>query len=423
MTKIKAHSLIGRITSELMLKAWKNVKRNRGAAGIDKVTIEQFNEDLDTNLLTLMKELKSGTYQPIPVRREHISKGVGKVGTRPIGIPGVRCRVAQEVIRLLINPIFEKIFHNNSYGFRPGRNCHQAVNSVLQLMYKGYIHIVDADIKGFFDNIPHHHIMAAVSAEIADGKVLNLIEKFLKAGVMEDGVLHPSTKGTAQGGVISPLLSNAVLNHLDHKLSKHGYEFVRYADDFVVMCKTNTQAKSALVFVKTIIEDDLELSLSPEKTKISSSREGFNFLGFHIKKGRLTMGEKAVEKFKAKIRELTTRSHNYSQQVIEKLNRVIRGTLNYFVTPFSCITQFRKLDGWFRKRLRCLKYKRISRKDNLRLKTKTFIRKGHLMCQDVFIVLKAKVVGSPTWATGLADTLSRGTALAGSPAARKMHIR
>lgn len=397
--KIKAHSLIGRITSTLMYKAWRNVKRNRGAAGVDKITVEMFEANLEVNLLTLMQELKAGNYKPIPLRRHYIPKGIGKQGVRPLGIPAVRCRVAQEVVRLLINPIFEKIFHNHSYGFRPGRNCHQAVRKVIELTKQGYTHVVDADIKGFFDNIPHHLIMKAMTSEIADGKVLTLIERFLTAGVMEEDKLYPTTKGTPQGGVISPLLANAVLNHLDQKLSEQGYNFVRYADDFVVLSRTEPQAESALTFTTSIIEEDLKLELSKEKTKISSSNTGFNFLGFLIKRGRLEMAEKATEKFKAKIRLITKRSYNYSREVVEKLNRVIRGTLNYFVTPLSNKKQFTKLDGWIRKRLRCMKYKRISRKDNFRLKVKALKKTGFLMCLDLFATIKEKLVDSHTWAT------------------------
>lgn len=397
--KVKAHSLTGRITSTLMYKAWKNVKRNRGAAGIDKVTIKMFETNLESNLITLMRELKAGTYEPIPLRRHYISKGIGKQGLRPLGIPTVRCRVAQEVVRLLISPIYEKVFHNHSYGFRPGRNCHQAVRNVIELTNQGYTHVVDADIKGFFDNIPHHLIMKAMTSEIADGKVLTLIERFLKAGVMEEGTLYPTTKGTPQGGVISPLLANAVLNHLDQKLNEQGYHFVRYADDFVVMSQTETQAESALAFIKSIIEEDLELELSKEKTKISSSCTGFNFLGFLIKRGRLEMGKKAMEKFKTKVRLLTKRSYNYSKDVVEKLNQVTRGTLNYFVTPLSNKRQFDKLDCWIRKRLRCMKYKRISRKDNFRLKVKALKKTGFLMCLDLFSTIKEKLVASHTWAT------------------------
>lgn len=191
------------------------------------------------------------------------------------------------------------------------------------------------------------------------------------------------------------------MNYLDHKLSERNYHFVRYADDFVVLCRTKSQAESALAFIKSVIENDLELELSPEKTKLSSSNEGFNFLGFLVKRGRLQMGEKAIEKFKAKVRMITTRSHNYSKEVVEKLNRVTRGTLNYFTTPVSNSEQFKKLDGWIRKRLRCMKYKRISRRDNLRLKVKALRKTGFLMCLDLFAMIKTKLVNSHSWATVL----------------------
>ena len=202
MAKIKAHSLTGRITETLMLTAFRNVKRNRGAAGIDKVSIRLFEKNLLQNLLALMRELKSRTFKPLPLRRVWIPKGDGK--TRPLGIPAVRDRIAQEVLRLLLSPLFEPIFHDDSYGFRAARNCHGAVQRVLELHRQGYTHVLDADIKGFFDNIPHAVIMAGVAAEVADGNILGLVERFLKAGVMEEGVFRPTMLGTPQGGVITP---------------------------------------------------------------------------------------------------------------------------------------------------------------------------------------------------------------------------
>lgn len=212
-----------------MEEAFKAVKRNRGTAGIDKITIDLYAKHACTNLENLMRVLKDRSYEPKPLRRVYIPKGKGKM--RPLGIPTVQCRIAQEVVRRLINPIFERKFHDNSYGFRPGRNCHQAIYKVDEYLNEGYFYIVDADIKGFFDNIPHKLIMAEVASEIADGNILGLIEKFLKSGVMEEGQLRPTTKGTPQGGVISPLLANIVLNPFDHELEQAGYKFVRYADD------------------------------------------------------------------------------------------------------------------------------------------------------------------------------------------------
>jgi RNA-directed DNA polymerase len=230
--KFKVHSLTGRITYELMFSAYKAVKKNRGAAGIDRISIENYAENLESNLSELMQELKERTFQPIPLKRVYIPKGPGSKELRPLGIPTVKCRIAQEVVRRLINSTFDKQFHQNSFGFRPGRNCHQAVECLLEHIQLGYEYVLDADIKGFFDNIPHTLIMDSVKAKIADGNILYLIERFLKSGVMEEGKLKPTTKGTCQGGVISPLLANIVLNHLDWHMDKIGYKIIRYADDW-----------------------------------------------------------------------------------------------------------------------------------------------------------------------------------------------
>ncbi len=380
--KLKVYSLTGRITEEMMLKAFKAVKKNRGAAGIDKISISMFESNLTENLLSLMRELKQGTYQPIPLRRVHIPKGKGK--TRPLGIPTVKCRVAQEVIRRVINPTFESRFHNNSFGFRNGRNCHQAVERLFEYAKQGYRYVVDVDIKGFFDNIPHNLIMESISARISDGNILRLINKFLNSGVMENEKITPTVKGTCQGGVISPLLSNIVLNHLDWFLEGQGLLFVRYADDFVVLCKTKPEAERALDLVRTFLKK-MELEDSPEKTKIRHFSEGFDFLGYTIKSRSVQMRSKSKEKFMDTIRNITTRSHNLNKEVIEKLNRVIRGTVNYFGAHFSTMkTTFYKLDRWIRKRIRCMKYKRISLEDNWRCKI-TYIKKmGLLSCSDLY---------------------------------------
>lgn len=379
--KSKEHSLTGRITDVLMLEAFKAVKKNRGSAGIDKVSIKMYESNLKDNLLSLMRDLKQGTYQPIPLRRKHISKGDGK--TRPLGIPAVRCRIAQEVVRRLINPIFESRFHKNSYGFRPGRNCHQAIEQSLEFVQQGYRYIVDVDIKGFFDNITHNLIMESVAAKISDGNILNLIEKFLTSGVMEEGKFIPTTKGTPQGGVISPILANIALNHLDWFLEENGYHFVRYADDFLVMCKTKPEAERALEIIQSFLTE-MGLETSPQKTKICHYSEGFNFLGFTIKACSIQMRIKSREKFENKIREITTRSHNLDKEVIEKLNRVIRGTVNYFGTTFSTMKSvFRELDRWIRRRIRCMKYKRINKIDNHYLLNKHIKQMGLLSCYDL----------------------------------------
>jgi len=383
--KRKVHSLTGRIDLRLMHQAFKAVKRNRGAAGIDKVSIKMFDANLDENIAALMKDLKAGTFRPRPLRRKMISKGPGTTKLRPLGIPVVRDRVAQEVIRRLLAPIFEPQFHDASFGFIPKRNCHQAIERVLELHGQGYRVVLDADIQGFFDQIPHKVIMAAVAAEVADGNILRLVEKFLTAGVMENGVFKPTTVGTPQGGVVSPLLANIVLNHLDWKLHEAGYRFARYADDFVVVCQTNEQAQEALTLVEQVLHTDLGLTLSPDKTKITTYGKGYEFLGFFLSSRSRRMRDKSVQKFKAKVRELTIRKHNLDQKAIEKLNRVIRGTAQYFGTSFSTNRwNFQKLDSWIRMRLRSMKLNRKNYNDNRKLRVGYFRRKLGLLTMEQF---------------------------------------
>lgn len=385
MTKIKVHSLTGRITPRLMQQAFQAVKRNRGAAGVDKVSIKLFAANLEENLTALMRELKTGTFRPRPLRRVHIPKGPGTTKLRPLGIPVVRDRVAQEVIRRLLAPIFEPQFHEHSYGFIPGRNCHQAIERVLELHRQGHRVVLDADIQGFFDNLSHRVIMGAVRAEVADGNILNLVERFLTAGVMEDGVFTPTTLGTPQGGVISPLLANIVLNRLDCRLHAAGYRFVRYADDFVVLCQTGPQAQEALALVKQVLEGELGLALSAEKTKITTYGKGYDFLGFHLSSRSRRMRDKSVQKFKAKMREITERHRNLDRTVIGKLNQVIRGTANYFATGFStCRWMFQKLDSWIRMRLRAMKLKRKNYNDNHKLRIGYFRRQLGLLTLEEF---------------------------------------
>lgn len=385
MKKIKVHSLTGRITPQIMRQAFQAVKRNRGAAGVDKVSIKMFEANLEENLTALLRELKTGIFRPLPLRRVHIPKGPGSKKLRPLGIPVVRDRVAQEVIRRLLAPIFEPQFHEHSFGFIKGRNCHQAIEQVLEFHRGGHLVVLDADIQGFFDNLSHRIIMAAVAAEVADGNILRLVEGFLTAGVMEEGVFKPTTVGTPQGGVISPLLANIVLNHLDWRLHTAGFRFVRYADDFVVLCQSHQQAQEALALVRQLLEADLGLTLSPEKTKITTYGKGYEFLGFFLSSHSRRMRDKSVQKFKTKVRELTVRHHNLDQQVIEKLNRVIRGTANYFAADFAtCRWGFQKLDSWIRMRLRCMKLKRKNYSDNYKLRVGYFRRKLGLLTLEEF---------------------------------------
>ena len=385
--KIKHHSLTGRINLRLMHEAFRAVKRNKGKAGVDRVSIEMFAQHLDQNLTSLMRDLKEGTFQPRPVRRVLIPKGGGKM--RPLGIPTVRDRVAQEVLRRLLSPLFEPLFHDDSYGFRPGRSCHMAVERVLEVWRDGHRFVLDADITGFFDRIPHAVIMRGLTNVVADGNILTLVERFLAAGVLEDGVVLSTTLGTPQGGVLSPLLANIALNFLDWQLDELGYRFVRYADDFVVLCRTERQAKEAREAVERFVES-LGLALSPEKTHVTTFRKGFAFLGFDLTSYGVKMRAKSVEKFKTRMRELTVRNHNLDAQKVEKLNVVVRGVARYFGSHFStCVHQFRDLDEWLRMRLRCMRLKRKSRTANCRIKIKHLRRRGCRFLSDYLVLIRA----------------------------------
>lgn len=359
-----------------MHAAFLKVKRNKGRPGVDGVTIEMFEANLSQNLQALMFDLKHrGHYHASPLLRVYIPKGKGKK-MRPLGIPIVRDRVAQEVIRALLEPIFDPTFVESSFGFRPGRNAHQAIEEILRAYHEGNTVVVEVDIQAFFDNIPHDLIIDLVAERVADGNILQIIREFLTAEIIEDGVSHPVTLGTPQGGVISPLLANIVLDVLDQRLIQAGFRLIRYADDFVILCPNLASAEQALALTIQIL-DSLSLSVSPEKTLVTPFWKGFNFLGFQIARRTVSVRLKSVEKFKDKVRSLTIRSQNLDQKVIVDLNRVIIGFAHYFAPPFSTVEeQFHLLDCWIRMRLRCMKYKRISRGNNRRLPNKNIARMG-----------------------------------------------
>jgi group II intron reverse transcriptase/maturase len=382
----KAHSLIGRIDIDLLRHAFKTVKRNRGAAGVDKVSIQMFAANLEDNLHALMRELKDGSFEPLPLLRVFIPKNREQTEFRPLGIPVVRDRVAQEVLRRLLNPVFEPSFHSASFGFIAGRNAHMAIDHALDLHRQGCKFVVDADIKGFFDNLPHEKIMEAIRSRVADGKVLTLLERFLRCGVLENGRLLATTRGTPQGGVISPLLANIVLNQLDWQLDKLGYRFARYADDFVILCKSRPEAEEALICATAALAQ-LGLSLSPEKTKVTTYGKGYSFLGFVLSSRSRRIRAKSLEKFKDNVRALTVRSHNFDLDVIERLNALIRGVGRYFATPFATNReQFHKLDSWVRMRLRAQKFKRKNSNDNGRIRIRTFVQVlGLLTLESLYV--------------------------------------
>jgi group II intron reverse transcriptase/maturase len=419
--KQKFHSLTGRITFALMQDAFRAVKRNKGKAGVDRICIEGFARHLDQNLAALMRDLKDGSFRPAPVLRKYIDKGGGK--KRPLGIPTVRDRVAQEVLRRRLSPLFEPLFHDNSHGFRPGRSCHTAMEQLLDIWRTGHRHVLDADISGFFDNIRHDIVLRGLRNVVADGNILNLVEKFLTAGVMEDGVLQTTTLGTPQGGVLSPLLANIALNFLDWRLEELGLRFVRYADDFVVLCRTELQAKEAQTRIESFLTE-LGLTLSPTKTRITTFLKGFTFLGFDVQSHSVKMRAKSVENFKAKIREITTRNHNLDASTIVKLNSVMRGVQRYFGTWFStCVTQFRDLDEWVRMRLRCQKLKRKSRTHNCWIQDAYFARKGLVTLSTLLRQTRQTIRGcsSSEAIPSSAKNRRKTRPAVGPPGARKTH--
>jgi RNA-directed DNA polymerase len=372
----KFHTLTGLIDMPRMYRAFKKVKQNRGKAGIDRVSIEMFEANLEQNLASLMYDLKHRShYHAAPLRRAYISKGGGKL--RPLGIPIVRDRVAQEVVRAILEPIFEPTFSEFSFGFRPRRNAHQAIEALDAIHLEGFTWVVDADIVSFFDNIPHELILNLLAERVADGNILGIVREFLAAGVLEDLQFIQTTSGTPQGGVISPLLANITLNVLDQRLTQQGYRFVRFADDFVVLCQNEAAAKQALDFVARILQDELGLSLSPEKTKVTTFVKGFDFLGFHLTRRKASVRQKSIAKLKDRVRLITTRSHNLDDEVVRKLNRVLIGFANYFTIPRATLKeQFRELDYWIRHRLRAMKLKAYSLSNNRRWPNRCLARLG-----------------------------------------------
>lgn len=343
-----------------LLAAFQQVARKKGAPGVDHVTVSQFTEQLPDSIWELSDRLKAGTFQPQAIRRVHIPKP-GTTETRPLGIPTVRDRVVQAAIVNVIEPIFECDFAEHSYGFRPGRGCKDALRRVDELLKAGYVHVVDADLKGYFDSIPHDRLMARLKEKIADGSVLTLIEQFLKANIMDDLEEWTPAAGAPQGAVLSPLLSNVYLDPLDHLLADAGFQMVRYADDFVILARTTEEAQRALELVRNWVAEN-GLTLHPTKTKIADARtDGFDFLGYHFRGARHWVREKSLKKLKDTLREKTRRTSGTSlQSTIADVNQTLRGWFAYFQhsRPFV----FERIDCFTRQRLRAILKKRSKRR-------------------------------------------------------------
>jgi RNA-directed DNA polymerase len=340
--------------------AWRKVERNKGAAGVDGQSVERFAAVADRYLTELHEDLKNGSYRPSPVKRVSIPKGGGQ--TRPLGIPTVKDRIVQTALKMTIEPVFEVQFRQGSYGFRPGRGCKDALREVDRLLKEGYTHVVDADLKSYFDTIPHDRLMARVGETISDGRVLKLIDGFLKQEIMSDMARWQPTTGTPQGAVLSPLLANIYLHPLDLLMEQNGRRMVRYADDFVILCRTEDEAEAALREIGAWTAAN-GLTLHPDKTRVADSRQpgqGFEFLGYRFEAGHRFVRKKSLKAFKDKVRAKTKRSRGDSlARIIADLNPALRGWFGYF--KHAAPTLFRNLDRFVRRRLRAVLRKQDKR--------------------------------------------------------------
>jgi RNA-directed DNA polymerase len=357
----KWFSLVDKVIRPTTLDAaWRNVARNKGAAGVDGQSIERFAAQAERYLHELHDQLKTGTYRPSPVKRVEIPKGDGR--TRPLGIPTVKDRMVQTALKMVIEPVFEVQFRPGSHGFRPGRSCKDALREVDRLLKEGNTFVVDADLKSYFDSIPHDRLMALVAGSISDGRVLSLIEGFLRQDIMTDMARWQPTTGTPQGAVISPLLANLYLHPLDLLMEQGGWRMVRYADDFVILCRTEAEARDALRQVETWVAEN-GLTLHPDKTRVGDSRQpgqGFDFLGYRFEAGRRLVRQKSLRAFRDKVRARTIRSRGDSlDRIIDDLNPTLRGWFGYFKHATPAL--YGVLDGFVRRRLRAILRKQDKR--------------------------------------------------------------
>jgi len=347
--------------THLQMGAWQ-VIRNEGAPGVDHRSCERLEKELHSEVALLERQLREGTYQPQAVKRVWIEKA-GRPEKRPLGIPTVRDRVVQATLRNVIEPIFEAEFAEHSYGFRPGRGARQALERVERLLHEGYGWVVDADIQGYFDNIPQDRLMELLGQRISDGGVLALVKAFLTQGVMESGRgWQPTTQGTPQGAVLSPLLANVYLHPLDILAQSQGWRMTRYADDFIIQCSNRETAERALIQVRVWMEA-AGLTLHPEKTRIVDATVpgGFDFLGWHFERGLKWPRDKSLARFKETLREETPRHSGLSlEAIIERLNRRLRGWYRYFQGGVKNV--YLRLDRWLRGRLRSVLRRRAGRK-------------------------------------------------------------
>jgi RNA-directed DNA polymerase len=341
-----------------MLSAWKQVKANKGAPGIDGITIEEFTEYAHENWKGIKQSLLEGEYKPSPVKRVEIPKDSG--GTRPLGIPVVMDRVIQQAICQVLSPVFDPHFSESSFGFRPNRSAHQAVKKVLKDIQRGYAYAVDIDLEKFFDTVDHDVLMSRVSRRISDKGVLHLIGKYLRAGVVVNGRLNQTAMGVPQGGPLSPLLSNILLDDLDKELEKRGHRFARYADDLIIVVKSKRAGNRVMASISRFLERVLKVKVNRDKSRVVKAEES-SFLGFTFTRKRLTVSDKSLTRFKSELRRLTGRSWGVSMDYrYWEIRTYLQGWMNYFgiALKYNDAVEF---DHWLRRRARMCYWKQWRR--------------------------------------------------------------
>ena len=354
------HDLMGAILCHSNIKqAYKQVKQNKGVAGIDQMPVGEFAAWYAENGESLFDKLYHGTYEPQGVKQVEIPKPNG--GKRKLGIPTVTDRIIQQAIAQVLSPIYERKFSDHSYGFRPNRSAHQALKKGSGYVEDGRTIVVDMELKTFFDVVNHDRLMYRLSITIGDKTLLGLIRKYLQSGIMVDGVVSQRTEGTPQGSPLSPLLSNIVLDELDEELERRGHKFVRYADDCNIYVRSQAAGERVMESVSNFIENKLKLIVNREKSQVCEVNQT-KFLGYTIQKdGNLSIAKKSVERFKEKVRSITKRNRGVKfEQVIAELIPVMRGWLNYFQRA-RCKSLLRNLDSWIRRKLRCYRLKQCKR--------------------------------------------------------------
>ncbi len=372
------------LLSENMRKAWKQVKANKGAAGVDGMSISEFPEFAGNHWESIRKQLMEGSYIPSPVKRVEISKPDG--GKRPLGIPTITDRVIQQGIAQVLTPVFDLSFSDSSYGFRPNRSAHEAVRKVREYIKEGYKVAVDIDLSKFFDTVNHDLLMQRLCRCIKDKTLLRLINRYLKAGVKINGKIAPTAKGVPQGSPLSPLLSNIVLDELDKELEKRGHRFVRYADDFIILVKSQRAGKRVMQSIKRYLLKSLKLVANEKKSKVEKSNES-TFLGFTFKGKSIRWNDNSLAEFKRQIRRLTGRSWGVSMSYrFRKLAEYIRGWMGYY----SLSEYYRpipELDHWLRRRIRMCYWKQWRR---CRKRIKELLKLGCYKRQAIMTALSRK---------------------------------